>query len=524
MYQTMNFVRFGMPTLLLMAATALMAPSTLFAETETGQFIAPGGLSELLGQAPTTTQIAVKGRFILDETKTKGYLLVSADIALGWHVYSTTQPKGIGAPLATKIIVADSPDYQVIGPFSAKPKPNVKTLEYVSVPIEEHSGNVVWSAPIALAAGADPSQVVIRGEVDGQICEDEGVCMQLSAMDTTFEASYDVSGIAPTVGATSDNSTAAANVVTPVVASDLLKYICYGFVGGLLLNLMPCVLPVIGLKIMSFASQAGESRSRVITLNLTYVAGIVSVFVALAALAAFLGWGWGDQFQRPEFGIVLASIVFVFGLSFLGVWEIPIPGFVGSGSALEKSEGEGVLAAFLKGVLTTLLATPCGGPLIAPTLTWALAQSRPVIFGTFISMGLGMGAPYLAISFFPRLINFLPKPGAWMDTFKQVMGFVLLGTVVWIFSFLPEEYFVPTLALLVVLWAACWWINRTPITADLAHRAKAYLGAAVFAGLVGYSAFNVFLPDVHWPAYSDETLASMRDEGTTVLVDFTADY
>ena len=241
-------------------------------------------------------------------------------------------------------------------------------------------------------------------------------------------------------------------------------------------------------------------------------------------LAVFLGLGWGQQFQSPEFSIVLASIVFVFALSFLGVWEIPIPGFVGSGKSMDAAEREGPIGAYLKGVLTTLLATPCSGPLIVPTLAWALNQPKPVIFGTFASMGLGMGFPYLMISIFPRLISFLPKPGAWMDTFKQIMGFVLLATVVWIFSVLNADYFVPTLALLFSLWAACWWIGRTPLTAETSAKFKAYLSAGVFAAVVGWFSFRLLLPGVEWPEYTPQKLANLQERNVTVLVDFTADW
>ena len=141
-------------------------------------------------------------------------------------------------------------------------------------------------------------------------------------------------------------------------------------------------------------------------------------------------------------------------------------------------------------------------------------------------MGLGMGFPYLMISMFPRLINFVPKPGAWMDTFKQIMGFVLLATVVWIFSFLNADYFVPTLALLFTLWAACWWIGRTPLTAEASAKARSYLSAGVFAALVGWFSFRLLLPgvEVEWAKFTPQELANLQERNVTVLVDFTADW
>lgn len=510
-------------SLLLAATLAFCLTSTAQTQTTDDGFKPVGALSGLINRGPSGKQLTVSARFIVDETKTRGFLQVRTQVAPGWHIYSTTQPTGVGAPQRTKIIVTESDDFRVSGEFRADSKPTIKNLDYVDVPIEEHSGAIVWSAPIELSA--DPTTLVIQGEIDGQVCEDEGVCLPLSQLDTTFSARLDASIVVPP---TEQGSAAASSGTTgekvSVAPAELVWNIGLGFLGGLLLNLMPCVLPVIGLKIMSFASQAGESRGRVIALNLYFVAGLVSVFLVLAALAAFLGWGWGQQFQSREFSIVLVSIVFVFALSFLDVWEIPIPGFVGTGKTMDAAEREGPIGAFLKGVLTTLLATPCSGPLIVPTLAWALKQPKPVVFGTFASMGLGMGFPYLMVSIFPRLINFLPKPGAWMDTFKQIMGFVLLATVVWIFSFLNPDYFVPTLALLFALWAACWWIGRTPLTAEAGVRLKAYLSAGLFAAVVGWSSFYFLLPGAEWSEFTPQKLADFRQNNVTVLVDFTADW
>jgi thiol:disulfide interchange protein len=235
------------------------------------------------------------------------------------------------------------------------------------------------------------------------------------------------------------------------------------FVAGLILNVMPCVLPVIGLKIMSFVHQAGHHRGQVFLLNLWYVAGLMAVFLLLAVLTVQTGQGWGAHFQSTTFTIVMASIVFVCALSFLGVWEIPIPGFVGSSTASELAAKEGALGAFAKGVLTTVLATPCTGPFLVPAITWALSQPPVVVYAVFLAVGLGMASPYLVIGAFPQLVSRLPKPGPWMETFKQLMGFVLLGTVVFILnSFQSQpEYYVPVLAFLFGLWAACWWIGRS---------------------------------------------------------------
>jgi thiol:disulfide interchange protein DsbD len=329
----------------------------------------------------------------------------------------------------------------------------------------------------------------------------------------------------------------------------------FGFLGGLILNLMPCVLPVIGLKILSFVEQSGQDRSRVLLLNIWYSLGLLSVFMVLALLAIFLGLGWGQQFSSSVFNVVLAGIVFAMGLSFLGVWEIPIPGFVGSGKANDLAAKEGISGAFAKGAITTVLATPCTGPFLGTSLAWAVRQPPQLTLLLFLCVGLGMASPYLVIGMFPSLVRVLPKPGMWMETFKQSMGFVLLGTVVFLLTFIEWSLVVPTVAMLFGIWAACWWIGRTPYTADFDIKARAWLGAATFTAAIALVSFTwlhgemsqrlTMLVDremgqrlrngtgvevaqsghrLPWQPFSQESLKELTGEQKTVMVDFTADW
>jgi thiol:disulfide interchange protein len=312
----------------------------------------------------------------------------------------------------------------------------------------------------------------------------------------------------------------------------LWRMLGIAFLGGLILNLMPCVLPVIGLKILSFVEQSGRNRGHVFWLNVWYSLGLLSVFMILATLPVisrlWLGrqFGWGEQFSFYQFNIALAAIVFVMALSFLGIWEIPIPGFVGSGKAGDLASQEGFSGAFCKGAVTTVLATPCSGPFLGTALAFAFSQPAQVTYAMFACIGLGMASPYLLIGAFPQLMRFLPKPGVWMDTFKQLMGFVLLGTVVYLMSLIPADKVIPTLAFLIGLWAACWWIGRTPLYAEFGTKLRAWGAAAVVAGLVGFFSFawtggGEKLP---WQPFSMAELERLTGEEKTVMVDFTADW
>jgi len=345
----------------------------------------------------------------------------------------------------------------------------------------------------------------------------------------------------------------ATNSLTHTGQWELLTFMGLGFLGGIILNIMPCVLPVIGLKLLAFIHQAGESRLKAFWLNVWYTLGLLSVFALLAGLAITLQFGWGHLFRLPMFNVVMAAIVFTMALAFLGVWTIPIPGFVGSGKAVELAEKEGIPGAFFKGVFTTILATPCTGPFMGSALAWSFTQPPLVVFLVFMSVGLGMAFPYLVVGAFPELIRFLPKPGAWMETFERLMGFVLLGTVVFIFTFLDWPYVVPTVGLLFALWAACWWIERAAYSGSRLRKIRAWgeglaflvaiwivlfpgvsLGKHRIGGLLGVMeqrfrdrAFQVAAlnADQRNPSgISVSGVAGLASGGYTVMVDCTADW
>lgn len=306
-----------------------------------------------------------------------------------------------------------------------------------------------------------------------------------------------------------------------------------GLLGGLILNLMPCVLPVLGLKLMSFAQQSGKKRQEIFRMNLWYCAGVYAVFMALAtaSVAANLGLGsrnlaWGEQFTSAGFNITMAALVFAFALSFLGVWEIPIPGFIGE-KAGHVHRQEGAAGSFLKGVLSTVLATPCSGPFLGPVFGFTLSQPTAVTYAVFAAIATGMALPYIVVGLMPGLARRLPKPGAWMETLKEVLGFVMLGTVVFLFTFLNHVWFVPTFALLVGIWAACWWIGKAQEAGGGVAGFGRWVQGGAVAAAIGFAAFSFLGPVtsiIPWEPFSRARLAELRSSGATVLVDFSADW
>jgi thiol:disulfide interchange protein DsbD len=249
----------------------------------------------------------------------------------------------------------------------------------------------------------------------------------------------------------------------------LVMAILFGMIGGLILNIMPCVLPVISIKILSFVQQAGEEPRRVFRLGLVFALGIVVSFWALAILTLLLksaadeAVSWGTQFQHPAFIVGMSTIMFVFGLNLFGVFEIVLPGSTASRLG-EAAEREGYAGAFVKGALATLLATPCTAPFLAPAVSFALASSTITILVVFTAVGVGMAMPYVLLTAKPAWMRYLPRPGNWMVTFKQFMGFLLMGTVVWLLWVLGNvggtAAVIPTVAFLGFLALGCWLVGK----------------------------------------------------------------
>ncbi len=456
----------------------------------------------------------------------------------GFHIYVLESGGEAESDSPTRIVFSKSNGWEIAkseSHGSMLTPPQAKGgLPYFAEP-------VTWRFEMVVPADQSPGDMQIGGSIAFQTCDQLG-CDPRAAISFSLPVVVSADSEAaskPTYALFSNSEIGYAGV-----AELAKKYALSGkanagqwssyslplvfslaFLAGFILNFMPCVLPVIGLKIMSFVQQAGESPGRVIWLNTVFSFGIISIFLLLATLAVFFGLGWGELYKNTTFTVIMLSVVFVFGLSFFGIWEIPLPGFVGTAGSGAASK-EGFTGTFLKGVLTTLLATPCSGPLIIPAVVWAIAQPWWLTYMAFLAMGLGMAAPYMLIGFFPALVKMLPRPGMWMETFKTIMGFVLMGTVVFFLSGVNRKYQVSTLSLLVFLGMACWWIGKTSIAAELGEKLKAWGYGTVITGLGIAFSFFVLLPqhELDWQPYSKFQFDKLLAEGNTVFVDFTADW
>ena len=317
----------------------------------------------------------------------------------------------------------------------------------------------------------------------------------------------------------------------PAVGGSILtlpRALGLGFVGGFILNLMPCVLPVIALKIFGFLGQAGQSRRRVFRMGLAFVAGIFAWFLALAALVVAARTAghevtWAFQFQNPGFVLGMLVLVFVFALNLLGVFEVWLPG---TGTLAGLAEKEGYTGTFLHGMFATLLATPCTAPFLGPALAFAFSQSAPVTFAMFTSIAAGMSAPYLVLTAQPGWMRFLPKPGMWMVRLKQIMGFLLLGTVVWLLGVLASQNgaaaAIGAAWLLLGIGIACWIFGTWLIPGASGRQQLAAIVA--IAAVIGLGVLLGRPPTAQWEPWSAHRVAALQAHGKPVFVDFTADW
>lgn len=403
-------------------------------------------------------------------------------------------------------------------------------LEFFPIPPK----GVTAEHPKVSEAGADGARQVILPTGD-----ERGEASAWSGLFVLQQADHSRQGweMSPTIA-----GPAAAAAAPSVETRGLLGMLGLAFLGGLLLNVMPCVLPVIALKIFGFMNQAKESPERIFRLGLAFAAGVFVFFMGLAVAvvalkAAGRGLNWGYQFQNPFLLAGLIALVFVFALNMLGVFEITLAG--GTATKLnELSTKEGYGGAFMHGLFTTLLGTSCTAPFLGTSLGFAVTQPGWAVFLLFLAIAAGMSLPYLALTARPAWMRYLPRPGVWMERVKQLLGFAVLGVVVWLVGVLASSRGADTasamLWYLLALGVACWAFGVAR------HRAISW-AVVLLVGIGGYFAVlhtplkasaagtaserAISQPGgIPWQPYSEDTLAAAIAAGQPVFVDFTADW
>jgi thiol:disulfide interchange protein DsbD len=330
----------------------------------------------------------------------------------------------------------------------------------------------------------------------------------------------------------------------------VLTLIVLGFLGGAILNIMPCVLPVIPLKVLSLVQQAHGHRRTAILHALSFSAGVITLFIALALFLKAFGLFYGQQFQSPAFLLTMALLVVALALSMLGVWTInppqalysldaavtAAPAFpVGDHLPPDSSTAHAQashLSSFTNGLLATLLATPCSAPYLGPLLAWALIQPAWITALSLAWVGVGMSAPYLVLAAFPKLLAKVPRAGRWSELLKQGLGIVMIAVAIYLITLLPNTNLWPWALLAAVLVGlVCWAWGQIPSFNMSRARIWSIRSVALALGLVaGYTLYSLAARATSqnstnaWQPFSIAALDEGLAENRPVVVDWTANW
>ena len=302
------------------------------------------------------------------------------------------------------------------------------------------------------------------------------------------------------------------------------------FLGGLILNLMPCVFPVLSLKIVGFVEQSKQERGHASQHAMAFTAGVlISMWVLAAILLSLRGSGqtagWAFQMTNPAFVLGLIFLFLVIGLNMFGVFEMGV-GLTSVGGGLQSRRG--LAGSFFSGLLTTVAGAPCAGPFLGTAIGFTLRQSAPLALLSFTAMGLGTALPYALLSSFPSLLRFLPKPGAWMETMKQFMGFPMVATAAWFASTFVKlmggvDALIPLMFGCILAAVGAWVYGKW----GAFHRTRASRIVALAVALLllaGGAHTALKRPAIVFDTWSPAKVAALRATGKPVFVDFTAEW
>jgi suppressor for copper-sensitivity B len=538
------------------------------------------------GPGPGGFPATVTVRFI-PETAAAGdtvKLEVSVGLELGFHTYDIVQPEL--KDVATQLHVDPPSPLEIAGDWSGtKPEDKVQDNTRIFV----HYEDPTWSLPLRIPADLSPGEYKVTGKVRLLVCNESGclpprtekfsltLAVLAGSEGSGSKGASEPANISPQpsdrslggdasptpspaaapalTGASLDLPTRFDTKNTDLVIDNVWFALGAGLLAGLILNVMPCVLPVISLKIYGYLKQAGSDRRRIQAMGLAFSAGILAVFLVFGVLFAYAGQTWGELFQSDVFNVIMVAVLVGCTLWMFEVFILTVPGIVGEADAAAAARKD-LVGEFAKGMLATLLSTPCSGPLLIPVISFALkTKSPPIIFSTLTAVGIGMGFPYLVLAWKPGWMKLMPKPGDWMRTFKEFMGFLLLGTAIWLLWQRRRngELVVWTVAFSTFVAMAGWLYGRwaDPMNSR-AKRLMAPLAALLLIAGGAWFSFGVMYhppgpiarsvdagpnaepppsgidhkstQEYHWKPFDLNEILMWRAKGRTVVVDWTADY
>jgi len=464
----------------------------------------------------------------------------------GWHLQAHVPTYDYLIPTVLTVALPDGWAPAEVG----YPEPERYEFAFAEDALDVYEGTLRLPVRIAVPATAEPGAVELSATLRYQACDDKSC---LPPVDAVATAQLTIDPSAPAVPALASTAPSAppreiasgtdGESAPAAPRRSLVGVFLLALVGGLILNAMPCVLPVLSLKLFGLVKAAGQSRGAVRAGALATTAGILVSFWALAGAAivarsAGAAVGWGVQFQQPGFVAFLAVVVLLFSLNLWGLFEIPLPGRLAR-MADAGGRSEGLPGHFVSGLFATLMATPCSAPFLGTALSFALGQTAGTIFWTLTAVGLGLALPYVVLAVAPGAVRYLPKPGAWMDTLRGAMGFLLAAALVWLLYVLDSQISPEAVAFfeltLLALALAVWAAHRASAGGRGRQAAwVAVVGLAVTAILLAGdssaradTASRSVVEDsggIAWQPFDRAEAEGLAAEGRLVFLDITADW
>lgn len=506
-------------------------------------FLFVGGLCAFAAEpniAPTipTTELVkftIENQHDAIKPGTTTAVAIHFEVNKDWHFYAdkATAPGGVSLtiePNTSEFLTFEPP---II------PKGQIYNDKFTGTTTDILTGKFTVYLPLAVKANAITGSSKISFAVRGALCSEQQCRMTKLNTKTTI----DVASAAPmdkpkfvVPVVTSEQPPQPKNIAAPSYST--FAALLLAFAAGIILNIMPCVLPVIPLKVLSIFEQAKESKFRCITLGLTFCLGILVFFAAIAVVNIVLRisynsvFQWGDHFRNPLFIIGMALLMEVLALIMFGVATVTVSGRLAGASPKQGGYGGSIGMGFL----AALLSTPCSFAILTAAFAWAQTQVLWLATVAIMVIGLGMAAPYALLTSMPSLLKHLPKPGRWMEIFKQTMGFVLLIVAVWLASVLPCSahlslfYYGLILAFCVWMWGT-WVSFDTVLTQKLSVRIVAVIIVAIAGWWLLPNAITTAPPQqtivsdgIAWQPYDANTIKEAVADDRPVLIEFTADW
>jgi thiol:disulfide interchange protein DsbD len=460
-------------------------------------------------------------------------------LSLSLSITAVGSPTGAGSPLILNALAqlpVDSP-----WPLQVKPLADGFSLEVALTPEQIKQIKDIWFYPtdwgVLVQNIPQPYQITANG-----------LSIQLKSGEAPLKTNQPLKGVLVISEQTEQGLLATGFKVEQIpqqpnvnTTADLgfFSALLLALVGGIILNLMPCVFPVLSLKALSLVNHSNQSQTQIRLQGWVYTLGVLVSFTFLAVLLIVLKAGgaqigWGFQFQSPIFVLTVAYLMFAVGLSLSGVFMLG-GSIAGVGSSL--ADRGGYSGSFFTGVLATIVATPCTAPFMAVALGYALSQPAPKLLAIFLSLGFGLALPYLLLANWPRLQRWLPRPGMWMERTKEVFAFPMYATAAWLVWVLAQQAganaVIVALSGMILLGFAAWLYNTTRNTNERTERLGAGFALLfiLLALLLGYKGVETSTQlnsaatsqhEKNWEPYSAERLETLLAEGKPVFLNFTA--